>query len=228
MVRRHSTSQGESPSIPHPRGDGPSHGINPGNVPQYSPPAWGWSAPIANRPAAGSVFPTRVGMVRHSSRRRARRSGIPHPRGDGPSRRLFETTPFVYSPPAWGWSALRAIGQPSAPVFPTRVGMVRSPSSLSFGCWRIPHPRGDGPTLEWVWIGTTEYSPPAWGWSEDASVGLGDTEVFPTRVGMVRRPRRPPARRRRIPHPRGDGPECQTLPVDRAGYSPPAWGWSEI
>jgi hypothetical protein len=32
----------------------------------------------------------------------------------------------MFSPPAWGWSALRPFVDVFFPVFPTRVGMVRS------------------------------------------------------------------------------------------------------
>src|ERR1035441_6995163 len=92
---------------------------------RYSPPAWGWSVLAERAPQYGSVFPTRVGMVRRRWRGAARRNGIPHPRGDGPGFDFIHRHHAMYSPPAWGWSALHCLQHLGAPVFPTRVGMVR-------------------------------------------------------------------------------------------------------
>ena len=92
--------------------------------------------------------------------------------------------------------------------------------------YRIPHTRGDGPDCPESQRGLMQYSPHAWGWTD---VGLGvakEQVVFPTRVGMDRRPLARHRHRPSIPHTRGDGPcticSGSTLRV----YSPHAWGWT--
>src|ERR1035438_7690934 len=70
------------------------------------------------------------------------------------------------------------------------------------------------------------YSPPAWGWSDAAQMGLHGAHVFPTRVGMVRWSQTSRGWRACIPHPRGDGPALARNPEFVPPYSPPAWGWS--
>ena len=89
-----------------------------------------------------------------------------------------------------------------------------------------PHPRGDGPPTHSATARKTEFSPPAWGWSE-GRVSLTHTkQVLPTRVGMVRSGAKPDLGPISSPHPRGDGPTLQDVVNTAAGFSPPAWGWS--
>src|ERR1035438_176088 len=111
-------------------------------------------------------------------------------------------------------------------VFPTRVGMVRHISSMSFCAACIPHPRGDGPVVVVFTTDDAKYSPPAWGWSATPRTVRCVEKVFPTRVGMVRGARRRRDCWRRIPHPRGDGPGIEARLQKYGLYSPPAWGWS--
>ena len=192
----------------------------------YSPPAWGWS----DRPLRGGnslrVFPTRVGMVRYRGGCCNQRGRIPHPRGDGPVRPYGPTQAQMYSPPAWGWSAGQWRGRVCEHVFPTRVGMVRVLVEGPIHLRRIPHPRGDGPSRACGRSCPWAYSPPAWGWSARQKRDLQHSQVFPTRVGMVRIIVGDTALWRRIPHPRGDGPPARYSNGSATAYSPPAWGWS--
>ena len=151
----------------------------------FSPPAWGWSVPGA--PCAGClcVFPTRVGMVRTSTSEASVSCRFPHPRGDGPVNVAPQWRSRWFSPPAWGWSNGCGERKTREPVFPTRVGMVRSavadaehrqgfPHPRGDGPpWTVTtcptslfsHPRGDGPRTSGVEPGWQVFSPPAWGWS---------------------------------------------------------------
>ena len=217
-----------SVSIPHPRGDGPKSSNSGMASAGYSPPAWGWSVLWDSSEPIPTVFPTRVGMVRNQTSEDPKRSGIPHPRGDGPSAKCTSTDTVRYSPPAWGWSGESRSGLGVAAVFPTRVGMVRKVMRWPWGLSSIPHPRGDGPS---VWLPSkppSAYSPPAWGWSGHESKLQAYAEVFPTRVGMVRLPPVRPGHQLRIPHPRGDGPSMSKANKHPNTYSPPAWGWSAM
>ena len=119
----------EAAGFPHPRGDGPScrtdtswrrADVFPTRVgmvrtadaadraaERFSPPAWGWSVTYAHSQNEVTVFPTRVGMVRlRAPVSRAQRS-FPHPRGDGPPGQHRRYRLVQFSPPAWGWSAMR-------------------------------------------------------------------------------------------------------------------------
>ena len=111
----------------------------------FSPPAWGWSELEADPHLAHVVFPTRVGMVRDEIASRALANCFPHPRGDGPVLRAGGQAVLLFSPPAWGWSEGSEHEAEREQVFPTRVGMVRPPSTNRCHRWGFPHPRGDGP-----------------------------------------------------------------------------------
>ena len=113
-------------------------------------------------------------------------------------------------------------------VFPTRVGMVRGCCGLRGRGLSFPHPRGDGPGDDEAALDDTVFSPPAWGWSDAVHHLAERPRVFPTRVGMVRRPEVSRAGRGSFPHPRGDGPTFAWSCRKPAKFSPPAWGWSAI
>ena len=193
----------------------------------FSPPAWGWSADLLCALALSSVFPTRVGMVRSFGCSGPGWSRFPHPRGDGPSSEPTSQLHVGFSPPAWGWSVAHHGPRHARAVFPTRVGMVRGRNGASLPGCSFPHPRGDGPRyLARARRHETAFSPPAWGWSGELPDGDWLAGVFPTRVGMVREPRRALTTRGCFPHPRGDGPREVESSSATATFSPPAWGWS--
>ena len=226
MVRPLPHHQWVGQGSPHPRGDGPeATGIRSGPK-RFSPPAWGWSAPLRRPHIHPRVLPTRVGMVRLQTAARPGLRRSPHPRGDGPVNRKKPEYRPGFSPPAWGWSGSLLSLPFTTFVLPTRVGMVRRwrRRSQLFSC--SPHPRGDGPgSFQWR-SGLRQFSPPAWGWSDAARARRRPNGVLPTRVGMVRSQRDAAPGPRGSPHPRGDGPARKGRKMSPAPFSPPAWGWS--
>src|SRR3989442_1234587 len=112
---------------------------------------------------------------------------FPHACGDGP----WFAFPLLhwreFSPRVWGWSDYIMRAQVKLEVFPTRVGMVRFPQRVAADSHRFPHACGDGPTLAYMRSRSIPFSPRVWGWSEDGFCGSAEINVFPTRVGMVRR-----------------------------------------
>ncbi len=227
MVRGKGRTVLKAECSPHPRGDGPGNIARPVLGLAFSPPAWGWSGRTTKLTDAGPVLPTRVGMVRRPFAAWPRRSGSPHPRGDGPPHLQRISEAQAFSPPAWGWSAQIGSHVPRGAVLPTRVGMVRCSWAHGPSESRSPHPRGDGPYLGVKIALVAVFSPPAWGWSEDRDgIRLGAT-VLPTRVGMVRFRKSAREGFRRSPHPRGDGPPWATVTEPLVAFSPPAWGWSD-
>ena len=172
--------------IPHARGDGPWLVRLAVGMGWYSPRAWGWSDEPSTGCCRCSVFPTRVGMVRIKRVVSWLSAGIPHARGDGPCRIGAEGREVLYSPRAWGWSAVGRGPSSRRTVFPTRVGMVHLAGRPRRPNHRIPHARGDGPFGAALTYAKRQYSPRAWGWSEIATNNGPGPVVFPTRVGMVR------------------------------------------
>ena len=63
--------------------------------------------------------------------------------------------------------------------------MVRDEDQLSELLRGSPHPRGDGPWWGDCFFVQFEFSPPAWGWSDEPAALSETLEVLPTRVGMV-------------------------------------------
>ena len=175
----------------------------------FSPPAWGWSALVDLSPVADAVLPTRVGMVRSNPPPSRPRNRSPHPRGDGPAGNVRELYPYLFSPPAWGWSGCGRRVSGRERVLPTRVGMVGPTRPRCRPRPGSPHPRGDGPCPPRPPQCLPAFSPPAWGWSARRSRPDQPRPVLPTRVGMVRTyapcPRSSPS----SPHPRGDGPAAR-------------------
>src|SRR5208282_4516492 len=126
MVRQTQLLWAVPAGSPHTRGDGPvyPHLFDAKNP--FSPHAWGWSeitpAPGRHPP----VLPTRVGMVRIAHLLRLETPGSPHTRGDGPWLVHYFDNRHMFSPHAWGWSAIRRCHGACRRVLPTRVGMVRT------------------------------------------------------------------------------------------------------
>src|ERR1700693_6290348 len=99
--------------------------------------------------------------------------------------------------------------EPEKGVFPTRVGMVRLNTRSASTCFSFPHARGDDPSAPSIRPPNIWFSPRAWGWSVLALVEQGMSNVFPTRVGMVRALTGTTAPTVSFPHARGDGAQCQ-------------------
>ena len=165
MVRMSQKDVPAAGRFPHTRGDGPDCCAAGTRAVRFSPHAWGWSEDINAQLAEQMVFPTRVGMVRGYFNGVREPERFPHTRGDGPAIRKSDVPPCRFSPHAWGWSAPRPPRSTLAPVFPTRVGMVRilPPEVISAGSF--PHTRGDGPTRMCNRRPPMKFSPHAWGWS---------------------------------------------------------------
>ncbi len=174
---------------------------------QYSPHAWGWTDRRPSDLFHGVVFPTRVGMDRRGSAALWVTPRIPHTRGDGPWEAWCLGRDPKYSPHAWGWTADDNGNIVWCEVFPTRVGMDRTPTRTipAYSAYS-PHAWGwtDRALLS-LWGGA--YSPHAWGW----------TAYHPARSGV-----------KRIPHTRGDGPHGRCQSLRRGEYSPHAWGWTGL
>ena len=174
--------------------------------PKLSPRVWGWSANRQRHQERFEVVPTRVGMVRRRSRTFRPSTSCPHASGDGPRHPAQPLHALLLSPREWGWTVWTERVIEQHVVVPTRVGMDRCRSAWCRRRWRCPHASGDGPRLAHQRPRPEVLSPRVWGWSERPRPGRLRDQVVPTRVGMVRRPSRPPPPHPRCPHASGDGP----------------------
>jgi len=186
MFRARDSQQIRASSFPHARGDVPVIIAILLTVRRFSPRAWGCSAVRRNARMPCHVFPTRVGMFRIAIIRAASRGRFPHARGDVPRRAWAALRRPMFSPRAWGCSGTNALPPIPGAVFPTRVGMFRSPRQSLFTGSRFPHARGDVPDNAAVSLRNEGFSPRAWGCSALVVRSCSFLSVFPTRVGMFR------------------------------------------
>src|SRR5271157_406738 len=149
-----------------------------------------------------------------------------HVRGDGPPTPPSLVTTRVFSPRAWGWSAITCPASSGHLVLPTCVGMVR----VQGPCGRVtrgsPHVRGDGPVFFGGRGTRLLFSPRAWGWSGNDKLFMKGVTVLPTCVGMVRKSAAAGTGDWGSPHVRGDGPHTPPVIHTLWVFSPRAWGWS--
>ncbi len=227
MVRIRRRPERSRLSFPHGCGDGPGARVAHSRTCPFSPRVWGWSGSWAQGGKCGSVFPTGVGMVRTRPVSRSSFLGFPHGCGDGPACFLRAAVADAFSPRVWGWSARRFGCTAPTVVFPTGVGMVRPLARFRSRSRRFPHGCGDGPAVLAAETAAYRFSPRVWGWSVIRRESSSPEPVFPTGVGMVRRPRPGSRHCRRFPHGCGDGPPCLLMPSPYRGFSPRVWGWSE-
>ena len=192
--------------FPHARGDVPNRPRLTTPPHQFSPRTWGCSDHQYAFAAAGTVFPTHVGMFRKRARCSSTTGCFPHARGDVPGLRVAPLSVIRFSPRTWGCSLDRVQREGVNHVFPTHVGMFRSRLLISGHGGRFPHARGDVPTFRGIIILTPKFSPRTWGCSAERKMKIGTSRVFPTHVGMFRCPAVLPADPAGFPHARGDVP----------------------
>ncbi len=211
--------------VPRPRGDGPGQpGVGKTTLAR-SPPARGWPGRRTHGSRARYAFPARAGMARERWRSKPGGSGVPRPRGDGPSPRRSVPVSPARSPPARGWPALRAEDKFVVSAFPARAGMARSRRRRSPKLSRVPRPRGDGPAVTPYSLLHSKRSPPARGWPGSPLPDHPRRVAFPARAGMAREPVRASLKWQGVPRPRGDGPSSSWASRRRPKRSPPARGW---
>ena len=154
-----------------------------------SPRPWGWPGRCLACPWGLSVFPTPVGMARSRNSLKSLSRCVPHARGDGPSFHFLEVAMERCSPRPWGWPGAVVLPNRRKDVFPTPVGMARSPRWERPPSARVPHARGDGPDGKTKMKEKLMCSPRPWGWPVSGLETMLEEVVFPTPVGMARRRR---------------------------------------
>ena len=132
-------------SFPHSRGDVPLTLFLCAADLMFSPLTWGCSLLLFTRFYRFLVFPTHVGMFRDSLHFSLLFVSFPHSRGDVPAETDALLDDKAFSPLTWGCSMMMQPHFVSSAVFPTHVGMFRSPRSTLRRWSGFPHSRGDVP-----------------------------------------------------------------------------------
>ena len=192
--------------FPHACGDVPK-GLNLSpEADLFSPRMWGCSEPCIYRPVQHFVFPTHVGMFRLTARVWAINDRFPHACGDVPSHGPLFIQFVKFSPRMWGCSVVMIPILLILPVFPTHVGMFRTPPSSRGEYPCFPHACGDVPSIRAFKAVELEFSPRMWGCSDVAWGAVHPERVFPTHVGMFRICSRGEPTLQSFPHACGDVP----------------------
>ena len=212
----------------------------------FSPRVWGWSALSSDSGSLLCLFSPRVwGWSDYYVDFSSELKSFPHGCGDGPCDLYYPITGYKFSPRVWGWSGHPIITLTLENVFPTGVGMVRLNRAMAI-MGGFPHGCGDGPPLVlemssirmfsprvWGWsarrplaLCSKRFSPRVWGWSVKPWDLTSRALVFPTGVGMVRRPYHREQTGACFPHGCGDGPRYLLPPPSMPMFSPRVWGWS--
>ena len=132
----------------------------------------------------------------------------------------------VAPPQTWGWTLLSLPGRLWPEGSPTDVGMDPHCCRSADSSARLPHRRGDGPTIEAQRKLSDKAPPQTWGWPPSTPCWPPPVRGSPTDVGMDPLRLRLPNVRPGLPHRRGDGPpgEGSVWPVPAA--PPQTWGWT--
>ncbi len=147
-------------------------------------------------------------------------------RGVEPDYIVTLTAGPLFSPHAWGWTALQFDVGFATSLFPTCVGLNRTGEATWRVVYAFPHMRGVEPSgLEYKASGRI-FSPHAWGWTVTGNDIVTAPVLFPTCVGLNRAIVRKNSRRRSFPHMRGVEPYEPWTTLLRFHFSPHAWGWT--
>ena len=211
---------------PRASGDGPVRLLRGWSHSSCSPRERGWSARLAQRPAAHQVLPARAGMVPPRRVIRRRLAGAPRASGDGPRSVRSSWPSMKCSPRERGWSTREIFNAKGVPVLPARAGMVRIEIPWCRCPGSAPRASGDGPSPVGLCGGESGCSPRERGWSRPGADDPGWGDVLPARAGMVPPHRHGPPGRRCAPRASGDGPGRGASSRPNNECSPRERGWS--
>ena len=154
------------------------------------------------------------------------RSGLPRPRGDGPSSRVSMRASSLAPPPTRGWTAARARRTERGGGSPAHAGMDRGRLRWRRRTRRLPRPRGDGPVGGDTDRGWRTAPPPTRGWTRRRRRAMADLRGSPAHAGMDLPYRVHSHAHGGLPRPRGDGPSRSPTSCPARGAPPPTRGWT--
>ena len=153
MFRRMRAHGRQKSRFPHACGDVPFIRECQDKRDEFSPRMWGCSEADTHDSEYDLVFPTHVGMFRAFSLGSVTVPSFPHACGDVPESNILVEVVETFSPRMWGCSGVPRWFSRSACVFPTHVGMFRSPPRTSSSVPSFPHACGDVPTEVYQTVG---------------------------------------------------------------------------
>ena len=149
---------------------------------------WGLRvSPRANqRPAR--MFPTHVGIARRSGNCTRRCRYVPYACGDCACGKLIVFPDEACSLRMWGLRGRAVYQRVAAPMFPTHVGIARVRQFHNGFDHDVPYACGDCANAGKGCKSTFECSLRMWGLRDGLTVEARLTDMFPTHVGIARRP----------------------------------------
>ena len=212
--------------LPRPRGDGPASSRSRQWASSVAPPTRGWSLPGRGAGRQHPGCPAHAGMVPAGSKAWRAPTGLPRPRGDGPSQCHSAVAPSSVAPPTRGWSQAKAGSGDGDDGCPAHAGMVPCRACAAPIRSRLPRPRGDGPVSCCGVPPSSLVAPPTRGWSLEAADRYRHAGGCPAHAGMVPHCLAGQSPHSWLPRPRGDGPSWRRTRTPSSPVAPPTRGWS--
>ena len=212
--------------LPRPRGDGPAPTWFVFEASSAPPPTRGWTRALLERRHLVGGSPAHAGMDPWPLRSRSVCTRLPRPRGDGPHAVVRLHGPEQAPPPTRGWTSSFDSPWRRARGSPAHAGMdPRRRARRRCDRW-LPRPRGDGPYRGGHFALQETAPPPTRGWTASRRRRTAPAPGSPAHAGMDPARSGTSAAPRRLPRPRGDGPEALATTTLRAEAPPPTRGWT--
>ncbi len=212
--------------LPRPRGDGPDILDSHTGIRKSPPPTRGWTPQRLSHVLTVRVSPAHAGMDPRMGLFAPILMRLPRPRGDGPAISPPCDADASSPPPTRGWTLRIHLRQWQRTVSPAHAGMDRFSARSNVKWLRLPRPRGDGPVRPHHEHGGDESPPPTRGWTRPSFAFTSPSSVSPAHAGMDPIAISALATNRRLPRPRGDGPDWRRMARISDGSPPPTRGWT--
>ena len=154
--------------------------------------------------------------------------GFPHASGGVSHDAEVQNSPHWFSPREWGCFRHHATSTQRYNVFPTRVGVFLSWENCVRKDVSFPHASGGVSFYSWGFPFLSKFSPREWGCFYLHSKNTGSGKVFPTRVGVFPRERKPASMQNCFPHASGGVSGNSCVLVFWQQFSPREWGCFRI
>ena len=149
---------------------------------------WGLRGGLGDGDMIAAMFPTHVGIARRGRGRRRRRAHVPYACGDCADTRPGDHKKGKCSLRMWGLRAEPQSEDRHEGMFPTHVGIARRYFREEPRMADVPYACGDCAAVDGTYDVRLTCSLRMWGLRADVDHGLEPGPMFPTHVGIARRP----------------------------------------
>ena len=165
---------------------------------------WGLRVPAASPDAELTMFPTHVGIARPSTGPAGGTGNVPYACGDCATPSCTKRIAQVCSLRMWGLRVPAASPDAELTMFPTHVGIARRRAGRRVHGFDVPYACGDCAEPSMARRRRNACSLRMWGLRGTLGAGQEHLGMFPTHVGIARRPGRPGPADFHVPYACGD------------------------